>query len=590
MADQETKDAIQDTAIAVVQAQQQVVGAGVVGAGVATLGPVQSDRDTDLLQQIRDFGKKSVDALKNAVGVFTSLLTFEKNEARIAREQQAEKDKELKGKETDGNISANLGDVFADENLDVANKVGALAFMGNFLGNLPGVGLIKKILAPIGAFFGKGGFIFRIFGRFGPLAVLAGGIFLIARYADDIAKAFAPVIDKLKGLVTALTPFFQNTLLPFVDFVFKNLIQGLANVMDFVINTITNIVEGIKKIFSGDIGAGLSQLLDGLMGVIFAIPVMIFNFLKPMFLGIVDFFEEGFQNFTQGIRDFFSNIFSAIGGFIMNYINFVKDKVITLVTAPIQFFKDIFSFITNVYSNILTSVNEFLGGIPGKILGGVMSLFAPIIDFFKSIGNKIKSAINAIIDALPLPKSLKNKMKFEIEEEPAQLDTAGTGDAAIAEKIAKDNRMGIDQIGKYKFVNGVLQINGKDFSHPGDEIAKSYVDEIGEAVKLAMDSRGNYTVVKSDMPLKPNDFKMTSMGQEQDDNVLFGTEPLVAGKTKNLAKSIPMSDSGAGATFVNQPITKIDNSSSNSQTSVNTGKLQVAIDPYHDRNAVSEYF
>ena len=589
MADQETKDAIQDTAIAVVKAQQQVVGAGVVGAGVATLGPVQSDRDTDLLQQIRDFGKKSVDALKNAVGVFTSLLTFEKNEARIAREQQAEKDKELKGKETDGNISANLGDVFADENLDVANKVGALAFMGNFLGNLPGVGLIKKILAPIGAFFGKGGFIFRIFGRFGPLAVLAGGIFLIARYADDIAKAFAPVIDKLKGLVTALTPFFQNTLLPFVDFVFKNLIQGLANVMDFVINTITNIVEGIKKIFSGDIGAGLSQLLDGLMGVIFAIPVMIFNFLKPMFLGIVDFFEEGFQNFTQGIRDFFSNIFSAIGGFIMNYINFVKDKVITLVTAPIQFFKDIFSFITNVYSNILTSVNEFLGGIPGKILGGVMSLFAPIIDFFKSIGNKIKSAINAIIDALPLPKSLKNKMKFEIEEEPAQLDTAGTGDAAIAEKIAKDNRMGIDQIGKYKFVNGVLQINGKDFSHPGDEIAKSYVDEIGEAVKLAMDSRGNYTVVKSDMPLKPRDFKV--IAESPDSGVNFtGTEPLVAGKTKNLAKSIPMSDSGAGATFVNQPITKIDNSSSNSQTSVNTGKLQVAIDPYHDRNAVSEYF
>ena len=585
MADQETKDAIQDTAIAVVKAQQQVVGAGVVGAGVATLGPVKSDRDTDLLQQIRDFGKKSVDALKDAVGVFTSLLTFEKNESRIAREQQAEKDKELKTRNNEeGNISANLGNVLGDEK-DVGNKVGALAFLGNFLGNLPGVGLIKKILAPIGAFFGKGGFIFRIFGRFGPLAVLAGGIFLIARYADDIAKAFAPVIDKLKGLVTALTPFFQNTLMPFVDFVFKNLIKGLANVMDFIIGTITNIVEGIKKIFSGDIGAGLSQLLDGLMGVIFAIPAMIFNFLKPMFLGIVDFFEEGFQNFTQGIRDFFSNVFSAIGGFIMNYINFVKDKVITLVTAPIQFFKDIFSFITNVYSNILTSVNEFLGGIPGKILGGVMSLFAPIIDFFKSIGNRIKSAINAIIDALPLPKSLKNKMKFEIEEEPTGLDTAGTGDAAIAEKIAEDNRMGIDQIGKYKFVNGVLQINGKDFSHPGENIAQSFVDEIGDAVKLAMDSRGNYTVVKSDMPLKPRDFKV--IAESPDSGVDFtGTEPLVAGKTKNLAKSIPMSDSGAGATFVNQPITKIDNSSSNSQTSVNTGKLQIAIDPYHDRNAV----
>ena len=590
MADQETKDTIQDTAIAVVNAQQRVVGAGLVGAGVATLGPVKSDKDTDLLQQIRDFGKKSVDALKNAVGVFKSLLTFEKNESRIAREQQAEKDKELKGKKTP--IGPNLPAIKDEKDVAklLGDKVGALAFLGNFLGNLPGAGLIKKILAPIGAFFGKDGFIFRIFGRFGPLAVLAGGIFLIARYADDIAKSFAPVIDKLKGLVTALTPFFQNKLLPFVDFVFKNLIQGLAEVMDFIINTITNIVEGIKKIFtSGERMEGLNQLLDGLMGVIFAIPIAIFNFLKPMFLGIVNHFEESFQNFTQGIRDFFSNLFSGIKSIFSEAFENLKKNLKQDIEFIKTRFGEIFDAIGEMFTNTVESVKNFFVSLPGKILGGVMSLFAPIIDFFKSIGNKIKSAINAIIDALPLPKSLKNKMKFEIEEEPSGLDTAGTGDAAIAEKIAKDNRMGIDQIGKYKFVNGVLQINGKDFSHPGDMIAKTYVDEIGDAVKLAMDSRGNYTVVKSDMPLKPRDFK--TIGESPDSGVNFtGTEPLVAGKTKNLAKSIPMSDSIAPATFVNQPITKIDNSSSNSQTSVNTGKLQVAIDPYHDRNAVSEYF
>ena len=584
MADQETKDAIQDTAIAVVQAQQQVVGAGVVGAGVATLGPVQSDRDTDLLTQIRDFGKKSVDALKNAVGVFTSLLTFEKNQARIAREQQAEKDKELKGKETDGNISANLGNVLGDENLDVANKVGALAFMGNFLGNLPGVGLIKKILAPIGAFFGKGGFIFRIFGRFGPLAVLAGGIFLIARYADDIAKAFAPVIDKLKGLVTALTPFFQNTLMPFVDFVFKNLIQGLAKVMDFIIGTITNIVEGIKKIFTaGERMEGLNQLLDGLMGVIFAIPAMIFNFLKPMFLGIVNHFEESFQNFAQGIRDFFGKIFSAIGGFIMTYINFVKDKIITLVTAPIQFFKDIFSFIFNVYSTIFQSVNEFLGGIPGKILGAIAGIFDPIINFFRNMKIGIFKIINAVIDAMPMPGVIKDKLKFEIPEAP-KAEFVNPEQPNFAKKDDTNEISSSSDI----ITKGVVQDeSGSKNMMFNEEDALKKANALNEAFAKMNDFK-QFTPIKTD-----DGFAVADVNNPFYENQLKGTPTafeMANMPPKTIAKDIPMSETNAGSTFVNQPITKIDNSSSNSQTSVNTGKLQVAIDPYHDRNAVQDYF
>jgi len=584
MADQETKDAIQDTAIAVVQAQQQVVGAGVVGAGVATLGPVQSDRDTDLLTQIRDFGKKSVDALKNAVGVFTSLLTFEKNQARIAREQQAEKDKELKGKETDGNISANLGNVLGDENLDVANKVGALAFMGNFLGNLPGVGLIKKILAPIGAFFGKGGFIFKIFGRFGPLAVLAGGIFLIARYADDIAKAFAPVIDKLKGLVTALTPFFQNTLMPFVDFVFKNLIKGLANVMDFIIGTITNIVEGIKKIFTaGERMEGLNQLLDGLMGVIFAIPAMIFNFLKPMFLGIVNHFEESFQNFAQGIRDFFGKIFSAIGGFIMTYINFVKDKIITLVTAPIQFFKDIFSFIFNVYSTIFQSVNEFLGGIPGKILGAIAGIFDPIINFFRNMKIGIFKIINAVIDAMPMPGVIKDKLKFEIPEAP-KAEFVNPEQPNFAKKDDTNEISSSSDI----ITKGVVQDeSGSKNMMFNEEDALKKANALNEAFAKMNDFK-QFTPIKTD-----DGFAVADVNNPFYENQLKGTPTafeMANMPPKTIAKDIPMSETNAGSTFVNQPITKIDNSSSNSQTSVNTGKLQVAIDPYHDRNAVQDYF
>ena len=583
MADQETKDTIQDTAIAVVNAQQRVVGAGLVGAGVATLGPVKSDKDTDLLQQIRDFGKKSVDALKNAVGVFKSLLTFEKNESRIAREQQAEKDKELKGKKTPfigpmPNLPA-----IKDEK-DVANKVGALAFLGNFLGNLPGVGLIKKILAPIGAFFGKDGFIFRIFGRFGPLAVLAGGIFLIARYADDIAKAFAPVIDKLKGLVTALTPFFQNKLLPFVDFVFKNLIQGLAEVMDFIINTITNIVEGIKKIFtSGERMEGLNQLLDGLVGVIFAIPAAIFNFLKPMFLGIVDYFEESFQNFTQGIRDFFSNLFSGIKSMFSEAFENLKINLKRDIDFIKTRFGEIFNAISNMFTSTVESVKNFFVSLPGKILDGVKSIFDPIINFFKNMKIGIFKIINAVIDAMPMPGIIKDKLKFEIPEAP-KAEFVNPEQPNFAKK---DDTNEVSSF-RNNIIKGVVQDeSGNKNMMFNEEDALKKANALNEAFAIKGDFK-QFTPIKTD-----DGFAVADVNNPFYENQLKGTPTefeMANMPPKTIAKDIPMSETNVGTTFVNQPITKVDNSSSNSQTSINTGKLQVAVDPYHDRNAVQDYF
>ena len=584
MADQETKDTIQDTAIAVVNAQQRVVGAGLVGAGVATLGPVKSDKDTDLLQQIRDFGKKSVDALKNAVGVFKSLLTFEKNESRIAREQQAEKDKELKGKKTP--IGPNLPAIKDEKDVAklLGDKVGALAFLGNFLGNLPGAGLIKKILAPIGAFFGKDGFIFRIFGRFGPLAVLAGGIFLIARYADDIAKSFAPVIDKLKGLVTALTPFFQNKLLPFVDFVFKNLIQGLAEVMDFIINTITNIVEGIKKIFtSGERMEGLNQLLDGLMGVIFAIPIAIFNFLKPMFLGIVNHFEESFQNFTQGIRDFFSNLFSGIKSMFSEAFENLKINLKRDIDFIKTRFGEIFNAISNMFTSTVESVKNFFVSLPGKILDGVKSIFDPIINFFKNMKIGIFKIINAVIDALPMPGIIKDKLKFEIPEAP-KAEFVNPEQPNFAKK---DDTNEVSSF-RNNIIKGVVQDeSGNKNMMFNEEDALKKANALNEAFAIKGDFK-QFTPIKTD-----DGFAVADVNNPFYENQLKGTPTefeMANMPPKTIAKDIPMSETNAGTTFVNQPITKVDNSSSNSQTSINTGKLQVAVDPYHDRNAVQDYF
>tara|TARA_B100001113_G_scaffold206790_1_gene169564 strand:+ start:434 stop:2164 length:1731 start_codon:yes stop_codon:yes gene_type:complete len=567
----ERKDTINETALAVVEAQQTVVGAGVLGAGVATLNTT-TDKNSGILEQIRDFSEKSLTSIRKAVTVFTELLTFDKEQARLVREQSAEKAKEdfIGPKLPSKTGDATIGDVLKDENLSAANKIGALSFLGNFLGRLPGVGLMKKILSPIGKFFGKGGLLFKIFGRFGPLAVLGAGIFLVARYADDIAKAFAPVIDKLKELVVKLTPFFKDVLMPFVDFIFKNLIQGLANVFEFIINSVTKVIDGFKKIFvEGDIMGGFSDLFEGLLRFIFAIPLMVLNFIKPLFVNTVKFFEESFQNFAQGVRDFFSNIFSAIGNFAKSafelYVSFIK----MIYMAPVKFFSFIFDTISSIYGKVFKVVDEFLGGIPSKILGFVFGMFEPIIGFFKKIGNSIKSAINGIIDALPLPEFVKKKIRFNIEPKQEDLDKIE------AEVEQGDGKINIKRdLGDFTIAKGVLQDDS------GNNAVLSETEAMKSAAILTQATGDPYQSIKTDKgfmvmnpenPLLPEDIQPVKIEK---------AAPIIT------QESVPQIDgSGGGAMFVNQPITKIDNSSSNSQNSISTGKLQIAIDPYHDRNA-----
>ena len=57
MPDSETKDAIQSTALAVVESQQKVVGGALVGGGASVLS-TSTDSSTQILEQLRDFKSK----------------------------------------------------------------------------------------------------------------------------------------------------------------------------------------------------------------------------------------------------------------------------------------------------------------------------------------------------------------------------------------------------------------------------------------------------------------------------------------------------------------------------------------------------
>jgi len=71
--------------------------------------------------------------------------------------------------------------------------------------------------------------------------------------------------------------------------------------------------------------------------------------------------------------------------------------------------------ITAFFKSIVTKLIEFRAKIMTKIGNFVSDMFAPVFDFFSSIGMAIKNAINAVIDMLPIPEYIKNKLKFNTD-------------------------------------------------------------------------------------------------------------------------------------------------------------------------------
>ena len=463
-----------------------------------------------------------------------------------------------------------------------------------FLGGLPGAGLFKKMFAPIMAFFGKGGLLVKLFGKFGPLGALILGFTLVYKYSDEIAKALAPALDGIKKLIPKLKPV-TDFLLMVGDFLIKNLLEGIGKALEYVIDSVMKVVDGFIMLFNGDILGGLKTIFGGLFDFIIAIPKAMFEQVIKILTPLAGKVAEFFTNLYDSIILYITETIDKIGQFFIdlkdNIIKFFVDAYNTAKTFIVNAVTGIFDFYVNIYKTIgqffidsFKKVKDFVTGLPERILGFVSDMFSPITNFFAGIGNKIKQAVNGIIDALPLPDFVKDKMKFDVTPTQQELDEV-TGDASVAEKIALDEQAGLETIaGKYQFKDGVLQQNGQDFRAIGAGFAEAVADEIGEQAKVAYDKTNKrYVVVKQDMALGERG-GTTIQSPDIDMTDIIGT-----GNTTNVklpAGNIPdLATDNQGAIVVNNNNYNTNNSSVASQTDIHSGKLDTGIDPYFEKQA-----
>ena len=560
------KDENVEKALDIVNAQQKIVGGALVGASGATLVE-KSEESYEILEHIRQLSSRSLKSLKSIADSLVSMFRFDKDEARRARDQASELKKESQLDKLAQNDQGSADGGAGNKGGDGAG-LGAMAFLGNFLGRLPGVGALKKLFRPILGFFGKSGVLFKLFGRFGPLAGLTLAVGFLIRYADDIAKALAPVLDGLKTLYKVFEPLLKAILFV-VDIAVKGTLNAVAAALK---------VAMAGLVYSAEVFmASIRFISDLIMGIFTGDMDLIKDSFKAMlgafedaFMKLIGSIGDAFKGFINGIGNIFGfeNLFATVSEIFTNFITFAKEKLLAFGMVLTNFVQGAFDFVMFIPRKIMEglsfaaeAIGNFVMGLPDKIMSAVKGLFAPIMDFFSSIGITIKEAINGIIDALPMPQFLKDKIKFDIPvKEPdikAEIEKETSGEV-------------IDVMPKPKVKDGVI------------------VDENNEPIIYK-----NFTFAKAAAKIKnvesDGDFEATPVGNGF--IVKSASEDLKP--NVDIAKKVRTSPNELGTTQTNTApimITRGGDSqtiSNVAKTDYNNVALNVNVDNYHDRLSVA---
>jgi len=532
-----------------------------------------------ILEQIRDIQVKTLRGISDIGKTMKETLGLDKLQDRRAREDATELDKE----KDKGLPAGSAGIEVPEEGKKETNMFG-------FLGAIPGAGVFKKMFAPILAIFSKGGLLVKLFGKFGPLGALILGFTLVYKYADEIAAALAPAIDKIKVLIVKLQPLMAF-LKDVGDFLIKNLLEGVGRALSFVIDAVTKVVDGFTQMFNGDILGGLATIFGGIFDFIIAIPKAMFmqviKILSPLAKAVGDFFVDIYDGIVksindtiQGIKDWFNGLYDSVVGFFVTAYENAKKQITSDINGMLQFVSDIFTTVYDAIASAVTAVKNFVLGIPDRIMSFVTSMFDPIIDFFSGIGDSIKNAINGIIDSLPLPDFIKNKVKFDTTPSDTEI-------AKGSKELAKDETPQAKSIVQHIAEN------------------KDKIQAYAEARGLPFDLEQTMLMAKHSTPT--DNPKMMFGNANYSDmmslkNLDGATELIKSGESptaqaqmkeeKTVTPKIKMADLPPVKEGKEPPINVTNNNfntTSNSvasNTDVHSGKLDTGIDPYFEKNAV----
>jgi hypothetical protein len=154
-------------------------------------------------------------------------------------------------------------------------------------------------------------------GFFKPMMAIVSNIF------EHIKQAFAPIADML-GPSTSLFSIFEE-IGKVIGFIVSLIQVPMVFAVEMIIGLfsgVIDIVSGIVKIFKGDFIGGLSQIGEGILGLVFRPFIAGFNTVMDYLEGFFTIFESLGAFMHQYLIDPLSNFFGGIGNALTSVVSF----------------------------------------------------------------------------------------------------------------------------------------------------------------------------------------------------------------------------------------------------------------------------
>lgn len=225
------------------------------------------------------------------------------------------------------------------------------------------------------------------------------------------------ILGLLKGIVDGLIGIgewiYNNMIYPFIEAfcnalgihspstVFQefgqNIIQGLFNGIQSLVESITQIWNNIKQV-AIDIFNSIKDFIINIWDAIKTTISNIINGIKDTIANILNAIKSVWENIWNGIKTLVSNIWNGIKTTISNVINGIKDTISNVLNTISSIWNNIWNGLKNTVTNIFNGIWSAIKGVINSILGGI-----------EGMANGVINGINWVIRAL-------NKLSFDIPD------------------------------------------------------------------------------------------------------------------------------------------------------------------------------
>ena len=238
-------------------------------------------------------------------------------------------------------------------------------------------------------------------------------------WSEHIQPALDGILELMVKLLENLGALWQNTLVPFIEWIINNIMPVLSP----IIGTIGTLILDLLAV-AGDVISGITTILGGFL-----------DFCTGVFTSDFSMCWQGIEEILQGFKRIAASIFDfAKKNILQPFIDFVKGifqtdwsksfgtlgTVLNTFLGTVQriwgnikrVFNGIVEFITGVFSGnwkqAWNGIKEIFGGVFGSLIALAKAPLNAVIDLINGLMNKLNSGLAAIENAFSFSYDFKN--------------------------------------------------------------------------------------------------------------------------------------------------------------------------------------